>query len=82
MELLHHPNLHVIEPHHLPRVDLAGLAQFLLPIHGHGATGNNQFALAAAVAQSGEFQKLIKFDVFAVEFKVDVFHVNAAKGRQ
>ena len=69
-------NFKVFQSHDLPCVNLAGFAQFLLPIHIHVAAGDDHFSFAAAVAEADQFQELIEFHVVAVEFELDVLHVS------
>ena len=60
----------------LSRANLRGLAQFGYSIDGDGATGDEGFAGAAAVADTHELEQLVELDVFAGQFEVVSLHRN------
>jgi hypothetical protein len=66
-----HPDHHVIKADRLADADLAGLAQFGDAIHRHRAAGDDELAGTAAVAEAGELQQLVEFDMLVgrVEFE-------------
>ncbi len=58
----------------LAAADLAGLAQFDHAVDAHSAAGDQMFPGAAAVADAGQLQQLVQFDMVAVEFEADLGH--------
>lgn len=70
----HHGNANISHPHSLPRADLASLTQFPCPIDRHFARSDEHLAGTTRVDQPHEFQKLVQFDILAVEFKLKMLH--------
>jgi hypothetical protein len=66
----------------LASMDLAGLSQLDGAVHPHRAAGDQMLARATAVADTGEFEQLIEFDVIAVEFEEKGRHVRIAMWRR
>src|SRR5688572_13973916 len=71
-----HLDRHALVGHRLPDPDLAGLAQFHLAVDPDRAAGDDRLAGAAAVAQAGQLEQLVEFDmvVAGVEFEADRLH--------
>ncbi len=59
----------------LPCADFAGFARLDRTVDRYSAAGDQMLTSAAAIAEAGEFQQLVKLNVFAVEFEAMVWHI-------
>ena len=72
--LRHHADPDIAQADDLAGADFAGFAQLLLAVDLDVAARDDHLAGAAAVADAGDFQQLIEFDVFALQAERDFLH--------
>src|SRR6266516_474777 len=70
-------NQRIAAAHHLARTQLAGLAQFSLPVDLHRTGGHQRLRSAAAACEAGDLQQGVQRDVIAAQFEVELAHRSA-----